>query len=98
MLVLPILFLHPWLILSAPLPYAEWAHYHMVWLSNPYSNLNDIQAMFDNYTSHEIPFSTINIDSTWAIGFNTFIFNSTKFPSIRTILDGFRTKNIHIIL
>ncbi len=80
------------------LPYAEWAHYHMVWLSNEHSNQNDIQAMFDGYVSHEIPFGTVNIDSTWATNFNTCIFNSTKFPTVRNMLDGFRLKNTHIIL
>jgi alpha-glucosidase (family GH31 glycosyl hydrolase) len=77
------------LVSSEPLPYAEWAHYHMVWLSNEHSNQNDIQAMFDGYVSHEIPFGTVNIDSTWATNFNTFAFNSTKFPTVRNMLDGF---------
>jgi alpha-glucosidase (family GH31 glycosyl hydrolase) len=98
MLGLLIVLVSPLIILSDPLPYAEWAHHHMVWLSNEHSNQNDIQAMFNNYTDHEILFGTVNIDSTWATNFNTFIFNSTKFPSIRDMLDGFRAKNVHIIL
>jgi len=98
MLVLLILLFHPLLISSDPLPYAEWAHYHMVWLSNNHTNQKDIQAMFDGYTSHQIRFDAVNIDSKWATNFNTFVFNSTEFPSIRNMLDGFRAKNVHIIL
>jgi hypothetical protein len=28
-----------------PLPYAEWAHYHMVWLSDSHSNQKDIRRV-----------------------------------------------------
>ena len=86
------------IISSDPLPYAEWAHYHMVWLPNSHSNQKDIQAMFDDYVSHNIQFGTVNIDSRWATNFNTFVFNSTNFPTIRDMLDGFRAKNKHIVL
>jgi hypothetical protein len=96
--VLFVLLFCPVIVSSASLPYAEWAHYHMVWLSNSYTDQADIQTMFNDYVSHEIPFGTVNIDSRWATNFNTFIFNSTQFPSIRDMLDGFRAKNIHIIL
>ncbi|CAF1101828.1 unnamed protein product [Adineta ricciae] len=70
----------------------------MVWLPNSHSNQKDIQAMFDDYVSHNIQFGTVNIDSRWATNFNTFVFNSTKFPTIRDMLDGFRAKNKHIVL
>jgi hypothetical protein len=39
---------------SPSLPYAEWAHYHMVWLHNSHTDQVDIQAMFDNYLEHRI--------------------------------------------
>jgi alpha-glucosidase (family GH31 glycosyl hydrolase) len=89
---------YPSIVSSDSLPYAEWAHYHMVWLPNSHSNQADIQKMFDDYVSYEIPFGIVNIDSRWATNFNTFVFNSTKFPSIRNMLDGFRAKNVHIVL
>jgi hypothetical protein len=63
MLELVILFLSPFLVISDPLPYAEWAHYHMVWLSDNHSNQKDIQTIFDDYVSHDIQFGTVNIDS-----------------------------------
>lgn len=88
----------PTLIVSQSLPYAEWAHYHMVWLHNSQTNQVDIQKMFDDYTSRDIPFGAVNIDSTWATGFNTFIFDEKKFPSVRQMLDGFRSKNVRIIV
>ena len=93
-----ILICYPLVILPAPLPYAEWAHYHMIWLSNDRSNQTNVQAMFDNYNKYQIPFGALNIDSCWASNFNTFIFNSTLFPSAREMLDGFRVKNTRIIL
>ncbi|CAF0923562.1 unnamed protein product [Adineta steineri] len=70
----------------------------MVWLPNSHSNQKDIQTMFDDYVSHNIKFGIVNIDSRWATNFNTFVFNSTNFPSVRNMLDGFRAKNIHIVL
>lgn len=82
---------------SQSLPYAEWAHYHMVWLENSYTDQADIQQLFDNYTEYRIPFGTVNIDSRWATGFNTFIFDTKKFPAIRQMLDGFRSQNKHIV-
>jgi alpha-glucosidase (family GH31 glycosyl hydrolase) len=97
MLGLVILIFSPFIVISDPLPYAEWAHYHMVWLPNSHSNQKDIQTMFDDYVSHEIPFGIVNIDSRWATNFNTFVFDPTKFPTVREMLDGFRAKNIHIV-
>jgi hypothetical protein len=81
-----------------PLPYAEWAHYHMVWLDNSHSNQVEIQNMFNDYTNHNIKFGIVNIDSRWETGFNTFVFNPTTFPTIREMLDDFRAKDKHIVL
>jgi alpha-glucosidase (family GH31 glycosyl hydrolase) len=93
-----ILLICPFIVLPQSLPYAEWAHYHMVWLPNSQSNQKDIQNMFDEYVNHDIKFGIVNIDSRWATNFNTFVFNSTNFPTVRDMLDGFRAKNIHIVL
>ncbi|CAF1078050.1 unnamed protein product [Adineta steineri] len=83
---------------SLSLPYAEWAHYHMVWLPNSHTNQADIQAMFDNYLEHRILVGIVNIDFRWATNVNTFIFNPTRFPSPKEMLDGFRQKGMHIVL
>ena len=88
----------PFLIGSDSLPYAEWAHYHMVWLPDAHSNQVDIQNMFDTYIDYQIPFGIVNIDEGWATNLNTFIFDTTKFPTFRSMLDGFRAKNIRIVL
>ena len=93
-----LLLFSPFIVRADPLPYAEWAHYHMVWLPNSHSNQADIQKMFNDYVSHNITFGTVNIDSKWATGFNTFVFNPTTFPNIRAMLDGFRAQNKHIVL
>jgi alpha-D-xyloside xylohydrolase len=98
LLELLILLICPLITKPDPLPYAEWAHYHMVWLSNSHSNQVDIQNMFNDYTNNNIKFGIVNIDSRWATGFNTFIFNSTNFPTIRDMLDDFRAKDKHIVL
>ena len=98
MLTLYILLFYPTIVALQSLPYAEWAHYHMVWLSNTYSNQIDIQNMFNDYMKHNIQFDIVNIDSCWATNFNTFIFEPKKFPNIRKMLDKFRKNNIHIVL
>jgi len=81
-----------------PLPYAEWAHYHMVWLPDSHSNQQDIQNMFDDYVKHNIPFGIVNIDEGWDTKLSTFVFDSTKFPTARKMLDGFRAQNKRIVL
>lgn len=93
-----ILLLCPYTVLGDSLPYAEWAHYHMVWLHNSLTDQVHVQKLFDDYISHNIQFGAINIDSTWATNFNTFVFNPGKFPTVRNMLDQFRSKNLHIIL
>jgi alpha-glucosidase (family GH31 glycosyl hydrolase) len=86
------------LVVSSNLPYAEWAHYHMVWLSSGNTNQVDIQTMFDTYLTHQIPVGILNIDAGWSTHYSTFIFNSKKFPAPREMLDGIRAKNVHIVL
>ncbi len=88
----------PLIVLSMDLPYAEWAHYHMVWLPDSHSNQADIQAMFDNYLAYQIPVGILNIDEYWATTVDTFVFNSKKFPSAREMLDGIRARNVRIVL
>lgn len=80
------------------LPYAEWAHYHMVWLHNSHTNEVEIRAMVDSYLENHIPVGIVNIDYRWETNVNTFMFNPTTFPSAKDMLDGFREKGMHIIL
>jgi alpha-glucosidase (family GH31 glycosyl hydrolase) len=80
------------------LPYAEWAHYHMVWLPDSHTTQIEIQNMFNNYTNYNITFGSVNIDEGWATGLNTFIFDSKKFPTARNMLDNFRAQNKRIVL
>jgi hypothetical protein len=49
----------PLIITSAPLPYAKWTHHHMIWLSNDRSNQTNVQAMFDGFNNHQIPFGAL---------------------------------------
>ena len=93
-----ILIISPILILTESLPYAEWAHYHMVWMHNSHTNQIDIETMFNGYLKHQIPVGIVNIDSCWETNFNTFIFDPIKFPNIRQMLDTFRSQNVHIVL
>ena len=81
-----------------PLPYAEWAHYHMVWLPDSHSNQIDIENMFNDYINHNISFGIVNIDEGWDTKLSTFVFNSIKFPNARQMLDNFRAQNKHIVL
>jgi alpha-glucosidase (family GH31 glycosyl hydrolase) len=96
--LLILLLLSPSILCADPLPYAEWAHYHMVWLHNSHSNQADIQSMFDTYLAYDIPVGTVNIDSRWETNFNTFVFDPQKFPNVRTMLDDFRNRGVHIIV
>ncbi|CAF3567916.1 unnamed protein product, partial [Rotaria sp. Silwood2] len=99
LVLLIILLFYPFIfVVPNSLPYAEWAHYHMIWLHDSHTNQRDIQTMFNDYINHNIQFGIVNIDADWATDLNTFIFDPTNFPTIRNMLDEFREKNIYIVL
>ncbi|CAF4120092.1 unnamed protein product [Rotaria magnacalcarata] len=75
-------------------PYAEWAHYHMVWLHNSHTNQADIQAMVNSYLENRISVGIVNIDFRWETNVNTFMFNPTGFLSAKEELDEFRQKEV----
>ncbi|CAF4148341.1 unnamed protein product [Rotaria sp. Silwood2] len=91
LVLLIILLFYPFIfVVPNSLPYAEWAHYHMIWLHDSQTNQRDIQTMFNDYINHNIQFGIVNIDADWATDLNTFIFDPTNFPTIRNMLDEFQ--------
>ncbi|CAF1379084.1 unnamed protein product [Rotaria magnacalcarata] len=85
-------------VVPKSLPYAEWAHYHMIWLHDSHTNQIDIQNMFNDYINNNIQFGIVNIDAGWTTDISTFVFDPKKFPTVRNMLDGFREKNVRIVL
>ncbi|CAF1248222.1 unnamed protein product, partial [Didymodactylos carnosus] len=70
----------------------------MVWLSNSHTNQIEVETLFHDYKNYNIRFGIINIDSRWATGFNTFVFNSHNFSDPKQLLDEIRADNVKIVL
>ncbi|CAF4273726.1 unnamed protein product [Rotaria magnacalcarata] len=62
-------------VVPKSLPYAEWAHYHMIWLHDSHTNQIDIQNMFNDYINNNIQFGIVNIDAGWTTDISTFVFD-----------------------
>ncbi len=54
--------------------------------------------MVSEYTKRGIPVGAVNIDSAWTTGFNNFIWNNTKFPNPKGLIDKFHAQGIKVIL
>lgn len=61
-------------------PYAPWAHSHWVWLSNDRTSQSQILEFVSEFKAHNITVGAVDVDSGWAVGFNNFVFDTTKFP------------------
>jgi alpha-glucosidase (family GH31 glycosyl hydrolase) len=80
-------------------PYAEWAHYHMIWLGNKgdtETQANLVQLVND-YLAHSIPVGAINVDSSWPQNYQNFKWNEKKFPNPKEMIDHLHALNINVI-
>lgn len=89
-----------WIVPPASLksaPYAEWAHYHWVWLAHGGNGSADLIQLAEDYIAHNISVGAIDADSTWETGFNDFIPTTTMYPNITSFVDMLHSMNIRII-
>jgi alpha-D-xyloside xylohydrolase len=77
--------------------YPEWAHYHMVWLSSSDSNQTADLELISEYLAHNITVGGTNIDSAWATGFNSFVWDPKKFPSPGAMVDTAHSLGVRVI-
>lgn len=84
---------------TAPLPAApwpEWAFHHWVWENE--STDESATAMVDGYLDRDIPVGAVIIDSPWATGYNTFEFDSARFPDPKGFIDGMHSRDVRVFL
>jgi alpha-glucosidase (family GH31 glycosyl hydrolase) len=79
-------------------PYANWAHSHWVWQNVFEQSQSSIENMVKEYTRRGIPVGAVNIDAGWATAYNNFIWNTTKFPTPKAMINNFHQQNIRVIL
>jgi alpha-D-xyloside xylohydrolase/trinucleotide repeat-containing gene 6 protein len=82
----------------AKAPYAEWAHYHWVWLNGPVQNQQKMTDLVKGYKSRNISVGAINIDSAWSTGFNNFEVDTAKFPDLAQLVKDMHDQSIRVIL
>lgn len=78
-------------------PYPEWAHEHWVWLSSSVQNQTADLVLIDDYLARDIPVGALDIDSEWSTGINNFIWDTTKYPDAKGMIDTLHSKNISVI-
>jgi len=70
----------------------------MVWLASFVENQQGEIDLVQGYLDHDIPVGAVNIDSKWSIGINNFVWDTTKFPNAKSMVDHFHSLDIRVIL
>ena len=82
---------------SAPeAPWPEWTFEHWVWEDE--STQESATALIDGYLERDIPVGAIIIDSPWATGYNTFEWDTDRFPDPQGMVDDFHAKGVRVFL
>lgn len=75
----------------------SWVFDHWVWEDDE-NNEKAIWEMIDGYEKYDIPVGAIIIDSPWAGEYNNFIFDLTKYPNPKELIEKLHKKGIKVIL
>ena len=79
-------------------PYHRWAHEHWVWNHNSLSNQGNVTQLIDDYAKYNIKVGGVNIDSTWATQYNSFVPVPEKFPNFQDLVGYIHSKGQRVIL
>jgi alpha-glucosidase (family GH31 glycosyl hydrolase) len=77
-------------------PWPEWPLRHWVWEDE--STQDSAQDLVFDYIANDIPVGAIIIDSPWATGYNTFIWDQDKFPDAQAMIDGFHDADVRVFM
>jgi len=69
---------------------------HIVWEDE--STTQSIRELVKNYQQRQIPVSGVIIDSPWETAYNTFEFDTNRFPEHKQLLAELKSQNIAVIL
>jgi alpha-glucosidase (family GH31 glycosyl hydrolase) len=74
----------------------EWAWRHWVWEDE--STQDSVFEMVDGYAEHDIDVAAIIIDSPWATGYNSFEWDTERFPDPQGMIDELHRRDIRVFL
>jgi len=74
----------------------EWAFHHWVWEDE--STQESALALVDGYLDRGVPVGAVIIDSPWATGYSTFVFDEALFPDPQGMIDGLHERGVRVML
>jgi len=77
-------------------PWPDWTFEHWVWEDE--STQESATALVDGYLERDIPVGAIIIDSPWATGYNTFEWDTDRFPDPQGMIDHFHDNDVRVFL
>jgi alpha-glucosidase (family GH31 glycosyl hydrolase) len=77
-------------------PWPEWAFHHWVWEDE--STQESAIALVDDYLARDIPVGAIIIDSPWETSYNSFVFDTDRYPDPQGMIDYFHSKDVRVFL
>jgi alpha-glucosidase (family GH31 glycosyl hydrolase) len=77
-------------------PWPAWAFTHWVWEDE--STAESATALVDGYLSRDIPVGAVIIDSPWATGYSTFVWDETRFPDPQGFVDDMHARDVKVFV
>ena len=77
-------------------PWPEWAFTHWVWEDE--STAASATALVDGYLERDIPVGAVIIDSPWATGYSTFVWDEARFPDPQGFVDAMHARGVRVFM
>lgn len=77
-------------------PFPEWVLGHWIWEGE--STQESALAIVDGYLERGIEVAAIVIDSPWATGYSTFVWDPLRFPDPQVMIDTLHEKGVRVLL
>ena len=77
-------------------PWPDWTFRHWVWEDE--STQESAIALVDGYLDRNIPVGAIIIDSPWETGYNTFEWDTDRFPDPQGMIDYLHSRDVRVML
>ncbi len=77
-------------------PWPSWTMDHWVWEDE--STQESALALVDGYLERDIPVGAVIIDSPWETGYNTFAWDTERFPDPQGMIDELHGKGVRVFM
>ncbi|MBN1349688.1 hypothetical protein JXJ21_09780 [candidate division KSB1 bacterium] len=74
----------------------EWAYEPWIWEDDENTQAA-VMSLVGGYETHSIPVGAVIIDSPWATAYNTFVFDSVRYPDPQSMIEILHQKGIRVI-